>query len=67
MEFCSKFLQLVAKQMHNIDSPHDVYRFEYDPNTSHTISMKTYSHQNEFSFLPIWFIKEMETSANEGA
>lgn len=66
MEFCDKFLKLVAKQMQNIDSPYDVFRFEYDPIKSDTIFMKRHTHRNEFSFLPEWFIQEMETATNEG-
>lgn len=67
MEFCSKFLKLVSKQMQNIDSPYDVFQFEYDPAKSDTVFMSTYKRPNEFSFLPEWFIQEMETAGNEEA
>lgn len=66
MEFLSKFLKLVAKQMQNIDSPYDVIRFEYDPTKSDTIFLKTHKNRNEFSFLPEWFVQEMETATNKG-
>lgn len=60
MEFCSQFLKLVANEMNGIDSPYDVFRFEFDPTASKCIYMKTYRNQNEYSFLPEWFIKEIE-------
>lgn len=63
MEFCNQFLQLVAKQMQNINSPYDVFSFEFDPTKSDYVYMKTYTNRNEFSFLPEWFIQEMETSS----
>lgn len=62
MEFCSQFLKLIAKELKDVDSPYDVYRFEYDPLESAHIYMKTYQKQNDFSFLPEWFIKETEHS-----
>lgn len=67
MEFCDKFLQLVAKKMQNIDSPHEVFRFEYDPTQASTVFMQSHSHPNQFGFLPEWFIREMETATEEGA
>lgn len=67
MEFCNKFLQLVAKQMQNVDSAHDVFRFEYDPTESPTVYMTRHGHPNQFSFLPEWFIQEMETAIHEKA
>lgn len=60
MEFCSQFLKLVANEMKGINSPYDVFRFEFDPMASKSIHMKTYRNQNEYSFLPEWFIKEIE-------
>lgn len=63
MEFCDKFLQLVAKKMQNINSPDEVFRFEYDPTESESVFMKTCKQ----SFLPKWFIQEMETATNEEA
>lgn len=63
MEFCSKFLKLVAKQMQSIDNPYDVFCFEYDPTKSKTIFMT--KRPKKFAFLPEWFIQEMETTANE--
>lgn len=67
MEFCSKFLKLVAKQMQSVDSAYDVIRFEYDPTKSNTIFMGTHKRPNDFSFLPEWFIQEMEKVAKETA
>lgn len=51
--------------MHNVDNPHDVFRFEFDPTRSEYIFMKTYKGRNEFSFLPDSFIKEMEMAGYE--
>lgn len=65
MEFCSSFLQFIAHEMDGIDSPYDVFRFDYDPTKSEYIHMKTYKNRNEFSFLPEWFIAEVESLKNE--
>lgn len=60
MEFCSKFLKYITIEMNGVDSPHDVFRFDFDPTNSEFILMKTYKKRNEFSFLPEWYIKEVE-------
>lgn len=60
MEFCSQFLKYVANEMNGINSPYDVFRFDFDPTKSEFPTLKTYKQQNEFSFLPEWYIKEME-------
>lgn len=65
MEFCSEFLKLVANEMKEIDSPDDVVRFEYDPNSSNYIYVKTYRNKNEFSFLPEWYVKELNKFSDE--
>lgn len=65
MEFCSQFLKLVAKEMQGIDSPYDVFRFEFDPTKTEHIYMKKFHQLNEYSFLPEWFIKEIESMALE--
>lgn len=63
MEFLGKFMKLVAKQLQNIDSPYDVFCFEYDPTKSDTVFMT--KRPNEDAFLPEWFIQEMEKAAKE--
>lgn len=65
MEFCSQFLRLVAKEMQEIDSPYDVFRFEFDPARSEHIFMGKFKGRNEHSFLPEWFIKEIDTVGME--
>ncbi|KAJ6638917.1 Decapping nuclease DXO like [Pseudolycoriella hygida] len=64
MEFCSQFLRYVANEMNNVDSPYDVFRFDFDPKNSDFVYMKTYNGQNEFSFLPEWYIQEVESQMN---
>ncbi|XP_055305374.1 decapping nuclease DXO homolog [Sitodiplosis mosellana] len=61
MEFCSQFLKYVANEMNVVNSPYDVFRFDFDPTKSEFVFMETYKKQNEFSFLPEWYIKEMES------
>lgn len=65
MEFCSKFLGLVANEMKEVDSPYDVFRFDFDPSHSDCVFMKSYRKQNEYSFIPEWFIKEVKASGCE--
>lgn len=60
MEFCSQFLKLVATEMKEVDSPYDVFRFDFDPTKSEFIFMKTFKGKNEFSFLPEWYIRQVE-------
>lgn len=60
MEFCSQFLKLVAREMQGVDSPYDVFRFEFDPTNSDHIFMKKYPKPNEHSFLPKWYIEHIE-------
>ncbi|XP_031627997.1 decapping nuclease DXO homolog [Contarinia nasturtii] len=61
MEFCNQFLQYVSKEMSGIDNPYDVFRFDYDPAKSEYIFMQTFKNRSEFSFLPDWYIKEVES------
>lgn len=65
MEFCSEFLKFIANEMKRIDSPYDVFRFEFDPTDSNYIFLKTFRNRNEFSFLPEWFIKGMNEIASD--
>lgn len=51
--------------MNGIDSPYDVFRFDFDPTNSEFIFMRTYEKQNDFSFLPEWYIKEVEAFGAE--
>lgn len=57
MEFLNRFLQMVGHEMRNVDSPHIVYRFEYDVSKSNSIFLKKFEKESEFSFLPEWYIK----------
>lgn len=65
MEFCSKFLRLVANEMKAVDSPYDVFRFDYDPRNSEYVFMQSYRNRNEFSFLPEWFVNELDAFGSE--
>lgn len=58
MEFCDKFLKLIAKEMKNVDSPYTVYRFDYDPEKSNYINMQIFENKNEHCFLPEWYIRQ---------
>lgn len=60
MEFCSNFLQLVKTEMLKVNNPHTVYKFDYDPTQRGSIHMTAYENENEFSFLPQWYIEEIE-------
>lgn len=50
------FVTYVLDVMKDVDSPHTVFRFDFDPKTTREIQMQRYENQNEFSFLPEWFI-----------
>lgn len=51
--------------MNEVDSPYDVFRFDFDPTKSEFVFMKTFKGQNEFSFLPEWYIKEVEKQSEQ--
>lgn len=65
MEFCSNFLKYIANEMNGIDSPYDVFRFDFDPTNSESIFLRTYKKPNDFRFLPEWYIKEVEAFGAE--
>lgn len=60
MQFCDQFLQFVMKVMDNVDSPSTVYRFDYDPQKSQNIQMQRFVQPSELSFLPQWYVEEIE-------
>lgn len=51
--------------MDDVDSPYDVYRFDFDPTNSEYVFLKTFKGKNNFSFLPEWYIKEVESIGTE--
>lgn len=63
MEFCSKFLRLVAREMRGVDDPYEVFRFEFDPTKFEHIYMKKFHKPNEYNFLPEWYIRQIEAMA----
>lgn len=65
MEFCSQFFKYIANELNDVDSPYDVYRFDFDPINSEYVFLKTFKGKNNFSFLPEWYIKEVESMGTE--
>lgn len=65
VEFCDKFLKLVAREMKNVNSPYTAYLFEYDPEESVFIKIKKFENKSYYSFLPEWYIDEIERQAKE--
>lgn len=51
--------------MKGVDSPYDVFRFDFDPTDSEYVFMKSYRNRNEFNFLPEWFVKELDAFGSE--
>lgn len=60
VEFCDKFLELVAREMKDVNNPYTVYLFDYDPEKSKYIKIQVFENENERSFLPEWYIDEIE-------
>lgn len=59
MEFLNDFLRYVSRTMTDINDPKCVCSFEYDPTKSEYIFMRTFNNHDEYTFLPSWFIEEM--------
>ncbi|XP_053685218.1 decapping nuclease DXO homolog [Sabethes cyaneus] len=56
MTFCSDFLELVRAKMSQVDSPHTVYRFDYDPGKARAVLFGVLEGMNEETFLPDWYV-----------
>lgn len=59
-EFCEKVLKLIANEMKDINNSNTVYRFYYDPKESVFIKIQIFEDKNEHSFIPKWYIDEIE-------
>jgi len=60
MEFLNEFLTLVKNQLANIDCPHTVFKFDYEPQTSHSIQFTRLFGLNHLSFLPNWYCDQVQ-------
>lgn len=45
--------------MKDINNPHTVMKFEYNPSKENGIKSSLYEDQNPLSFIPAWYIKEL--------
>ncbi|XP_037046888.1 decapping nuclease DXO homolog [Bradysia coprophila] len=58
IELLKTFLNFVLWICRNVDSPHTVYKFDYDCKLNKTIQCTIFRGKNEYSFLPDWYLNE---------
>ncbi|XP_055848204.1 decapping nuclease DXO homolog [Episyrphus balteatus] len=57
--FLIKFLNMVKREMKNLDCPHTVYEFYFNPR-SRAIGYRIYAGKSSNSFLPDWYVTVLE-------
>lgn len=57
MRFCFEFLDLIVKDMENIDCPFTVLKYSYIPHYKSNIKLEIMRGKNPQSFLPNWYYK----------
>lgn len=61
MQFLDDFLYMVQKELRDVDCPHTVYHFEFDPVEDKRVRLTKLLGPNVHSFLPEWYIDVLQT------